>query len=85
LYADLSCTLQNEIVFPAAILQPPFFDADADDAVNYGAMGAVVGHEMTHGFDDQGRKCATRSNATQCCISCVVHVDVVTGTTRRAT
>ena len=46
----------NEIVFPAAILQPPFFDADADDATNFGAMGAVVGHEMTHGFDDQGRK-----------------------------
>jgi len=46
----------NEIVFPAAILQPPFFNPDADDAVNYGAMGAVVGHEMTHGFDDQGRK-----------------------------
>jgi len=46
----------NEIVFPAAILQPPFFDRDAEDALNYGAMGAVVGHEMTHGFDDQGRK-----------------------------
>jgi len=46
----------NEIVFPAAILQPPFFNPDADDAVNYGAIGAVVGHEMTHGFDDQGRK-----------------------------
>jgi putative endopeptidase len=46
----------NEIVFPAAILRPPFFDKDADDAVNYGAMGAVVGHEMTHGFDDKGRK-----------------------------
>ncbi len=46
--------LQNEIVFPAAILQPPFFDATADDALNYGAMGAVIGHEMTHGFDDQG-------------------------------
>ena len=42
----------NEIVFPAAILQPPFFDASADDAVNYGSFGAVVGHEMTHGFDD---------------------------------
>jgi len=48
--------LLNEIVFPAGILQPPFFDAQADDAVNYGAMGAVIGHEMTHGFDDQGRK-----------------------------
>ncbi len=44
----------NEIVFPAGILQPPFFDPTADDAVNYGAMGAVIGHEMTHGFDDQG-------------------------------
>ena len=46
----------NEIVFPAAILQPPFFNKDADDAVNYGAIGVVIGHEMTHGFDDQGRK-----------------------------
>jgi len=45
----------NEIVFPAGILQFPFFDADADDAVNYGGIGAVIGHEMTHGFDDQGR------------------------------
>lgn len=45
----------NEIVFPAAILQPPFFNMDADDAVNYGAIGVVIGHEMTHGFDDQGR------------------------------
>lgn len=44
----------NEIVFPAAILQPPFFDPKADDAVNYGAIGVVIGHEMTHGFDDQG-------------------------------
>jgi putative endopeptidase len=44
----------NEIVFPAAIMQPPFFDATADDAVNYGAMGAIIGHELTHGFDDQG-------------------------------
>ncbi|WP_174999061.1 M13 family metallopeptidase [Rugamonas aquatica] len=44
----------NEIVFPAAILQPPFFNADADDAVNYGAIGAVIGHEISHGFDDQG-------------------------------
>lgn len=48
--------LQNEIVFPAAILQPPFFDPSMDDAVNYGAMGAVIGHEMLHGFDDQGSK-----------------------------
>ena len=43
----------NEIVFPAAILQPPFFDAEADEAVQFGSLGAVVGHEMTHGFDDQ--------------------------------
>ena len=47
---------KNEIVFPAAILQPPFFDPAADPAVNYGAIGQVIGHEMTHGFDDQGRK-----------------------------
>lgn len=46
----------NEIVFPAAILQHPFFDKNADDSVNYGAMGAVIGHEMTHAFDDKGRK-----------------------------
>ncbi|MFN4040747.1 MAG: M13 family metallopeptidase [Brevundimonas sp.] len=46
----------NEIVFPAAILQPPFFDPDADPAVNYGAIGGVIGHEIGHGFDDQGRK-----------------------------
>jgi len=46
----------NEIVFPAAILQPPFFNVDADDAVNYGGIGAVIGHEFSHGFDDQGRK-----------------------------
>jgi putative endopeptidase len=46
--------LNNEIVFPAGILQPPFFDPNADDAVNYGAMGAVIGHEITHGFDDKG-------------------------------
>ena len=45
----------NEICFPAAILQPPFFNPEADDAVNYGAIGVVIGHEMTHGFDDQGR------------------------------
>jgi len=46
----------NEIVFPAAILQPPFFNVNADAPINYGAIGAVIGHEMTHGFDDQGRK-----------------------------
>lgn len=45
----------NEIVFPAAILQPPFFNVEADDAVNYGAIGAVIGHEISHGYDDQGR------------------------------
>ena len=48
--------LTNQIVFPAAILQPPFFDPNADPAVNYGAIGAVIGHEMGHGFDDQGRR-----------------------------
>jgi putative endopeptidase len=48
--------VKNEIVFPAAILQPPFFDATADDAVNYGSIGAVIGHEIGHGFDDQGRR-----------------------------
>ncbi len=47
---------RNEIVFPAAILQPPFFDLNADDAVNYGGIGAVIGHEIGHGFDDQGSK-----------------------------
>jgi putative endopeptidase len=47
---------QNEIVFPAGILQPPFFDMEMDDAVNYGAIGMVIGHEITHGYDDQGRK-----------------------------
>lgn len=49
-------SVKNEIVFPAAILQPPFFDPQADPAVNYGAIGGVIGHEITHGFDDQGRK-----------------------------
>jgi len=52
----------NEIVFPAAILQFPFFDFGADDAVNYGGIGAVIGHEMTHGFDDQGAQYAADGN-----------------------
>ena len=52
----------NEIVFPAGILQPPFYDPKADDAVNYGGIGAVIGHEMTHGFDDQGRKVDSQGN-----------------------
>ncbi|MBW8367708.1 MAG: peptidase [Arenimonas sp.] len=52
----------NEIVFPAAILQPPFFDANADDALNYGGIGAVIGHEMLHGFDDQGSKFDAKGN-----------------------
>jgi len=53
--ASYSAT-NNEITFPAGILQPPFFNTDADDAINYGAIGAVIGHEISHGFDDQGRK-----------------------------
>jgi putative endopeptidase len=52
----------NEIVFPAGILQPPFFYADADEAVNYGGIGAVIGHEMTHGFDDEGRQFDAEGN-----------------------
>jgi len=52
----------NEIVFPAGILQPPFFNPDADDAINYGAMGTVIGHEMTHGFDDEGRQFDAHGN-----------------------
>jgi len=52
----------NEIVFPAGILQPPFFDAAADDAFNYGSIGSVIGHEMTHGFDDQGRQFDSTGN-----------------------
>jgi putative endopeptidase len=54
----------NEICFPAAILQPPFFNVNADDAVNYGAIGVVIGHEMTHGFDDQGRQFDKDGNLT---------------------
>ena len=54
--------LQNEIVFPAGILQPPFFDLSADDAVNYGAIGVVIGHEITHGYDDKGRQYDAEGN-----------------------
>src|SRR5439155_15004371 len=52
----------NEIVFPAGILQPPFFDQKMDDAINFGGIGAVIGHELTHGFDDQGRKFDPQGN-----------------------
>jgi putative endopeptidase len=55
-------SIWNEIVFPAGILQPPFYDPNADDGVNYGAMGAVIGHEMSHGFDDQGRRFDAKGN-----------------------
>ncbi|MBQ4003270.1 MAG: M13 family metallopeptidase, partial [Bacteroidaceae bacterium] len=55
----------NEICFPAGILQPPFFDMEADDAFNYGAIGVVIGHEMTHGFDDQGSKFDKNGNLVQ--------------------
>jgi putative endopeptidase len=55
----------NEIVFPAGILQPPFFDTTMDDAVNYGAIGAVIGHEITHGYDDQGRHYDADGNLTE--------------------
>jgi putative endopeptidase len=54
--------LANEIVFPAAILQPPFFDPQADDALNYGGIGAVIGHEMIHGYDDQGSRFGASGN-----------------------
>jgi putative endopeptidase len=54
--------LDNEIVFPAGILQPPFFYADADDALNYGGFGTVIGHEITHGFDDSGRQYDAKGN-----------------------
>jgi putative endopeptidase len=57
--------LQNEVVFPAAILQPPFFDPAADDALNYGAIGAVIGHELIHGFDDQGSRFGPTGNMEQ--------------------
>jgi putative endopeptidase len=53
---------RNEIVFPAGILQPPFFDKEADDATNFGSIGVVIGHELTHGFDDQGRKYDPQGN-----------------------
>src|SRR3546814_14320541 len=54
--------LKNESVCPAAILQPPFFDMSAEDAVNYGGIGAVIGHEIGHGFDDQGSKFDPQGN-----------------------
>jgi putative endopeptidase len=54
--------LMNEVVFPAAILQPPFFDPKADDAVNYGSIGCVIGHELTHGYDDEGRQFDAKGN-----------------------
>jgi len=57
--------LQNEIVFPAGILQPPFFDVHMDDAVNYGAIGVVIGHEITHGYDDEGRKYDAEGNLNE--------------------
>jgi endothelin-converting enzyme/putative endopeptidase len=55
---------RNEVVFPAGILQPPFFDATRDDAINFGGIGAVIGHELSHGFDDQGRKYDAQGNLT---------------------
>ena len=55
----------NEICFPAAILQPPYFDPNADEALNYGAIGVVIGHEMTHGFDDSGRKFDKNGNLSE--------------------
>ena len=56
---------ENNINFPAGILQPPFWDNKMDDAVNYGAIGAVIGHELTHGFDDQGRQFDAQGNLTR--------------------
>ena len=53
---------KNEIVFPAGILQPPFFYAEGDDAINYGGIGAVIGHEIIHGFDNSGRKFDAKGN-----------------------
>lgn len=60
-YADFNKVL---VVFPAGILQPPFFNKDADDAINYGAIGAIIGHEMTHHFDSQCRKFDVNGNLT---------------------
>lgn len=57
--------VSNEVCFPAAILQPPFFDPEADDSMNYGAIGVVIGHEMTHGFDDSGRKFDKNGNLAE--------------------
>jgi putative endopeptidase len=57
--------LLNEIVFPAGILQPPFFDVNMDEAVNYGAIGVVIGHEITHGYDDEGRKYDAEGNLNE--------------------
>ena len=56
--------MENNINFPAGILQPPFFDRTKDDAVNYGAIGMVIGHELTHGFDDSGRRFDANGNVT---------------------
>ena len=65
--------LRNEIVFPAGILQKPFFDSNADDAINFGAIGTVIGHELTHGFDDKGRLYDSNGNllavSRQLCMS----------------
>jgi len=76
----------NEIVFPAAILQPPFFDASADDATNLGSMGVVVGHEMTHGFDDQGRqRRPARESSLDARRGTAIEIVTGLGTTPRAT
>ena len=56
----------NEIVFPAAILQPPFFHKDYPKATNFGAIGVVIGHELTHGFDDQGSQCESQKSTVPC-------------------